>query len=76
VLAFLNGLPVGKRQPNLLFAAARHVTGKVPDIDALRARETTRADALAAIMLERRTQTNEPGRCATLPPALAALSGP
>jgi len=75
-LAFLNGLPVGKRQPNLLFAAARHVIGKVPDIGALRTLVTTRADALAAVMLERRTQTNEPGRCATLLPALAALSGP
>jgi len=76
LLAFLNGLPVEKRQPNLLFAAARHVTGQVPDIDALRGLLTTRADALAAVMLERRTQTNEPGRCATLLPALATLSGP
>jgi hypothetical protein len=76
VLAFLDGLPAGKRQPNLLFAAARHLAGKVPDIGALRALVTTRADALGAVMLERRTQTNEPGRCATLLPALAALNGP
>jgi hypothetical protein len=28
------------------------------------------------VALSRRTQTNEPGRCATLLPALAALDGP
>jgi hypothetical protein len=76
VLAFLDRLPVGKRQPNLLFAAARQVLGEVPDIGALRALAAFRADELAAVMLERRTQTNEPGRCATLIPALALLTGP
>ena len=75
-LAFLNRLPAGKRQPNLLFAAARHVLGKVADIGALRDLVATRAEALTAVMLERRTQTNEPGRCASLLPALAALGGP
>jgi hypothetical protein len=76
LLEFLNRLPIGKRQPNLLFAAARHVLGEVPDIGALRALATSRADELAAVMLERRTQTNEPGRCATLLPAMALFSGP
>lgn len=76
MLGFLNRLPIGKRQPNLLFAAARHLGGEIPDIGALRALATSRADELAAVMLERRTQTNEPGRCATLLPAMALFSGP
>lgn len=76
LLAFLDRLPTGKRQPNLLFAAARLVLGEVPDVGALRALATARADELEAVMLERRTQTNEPGRCATLLPALALPRGP
>jgi hypothetical protein len=76
VLAFLDGLPPGKRQPNLLFAAARLLLGEVPDIDALRSLAAAPTGELATVMLERRTQTNEPGRCATLLPALAMLSGP
>lgn len=76
LLAFLHRLPTGKRQPNLLFAAARSVLGEVPDGDALRALATGRADELTAVMLHRRTQTNEPGRCATLLPALALVDGP
>ncbi len=76
LLAFLARLPPGKRQPNLLFAAARHVLGEVPDIGMLHALVSSRADELAAVMLERRTQTNEPGRCATLLPAMAMSSGP
>jgi hypothetical protein len=76
VLSFLHRLPVQKRQPNLLFAAARHLAGEVPDADALRALATAPTGELATVMLARRTQTNEPGRCATLLPALAMLSGP
>lgn len=76
VLAFLERLPAAKRQPNLLFAAARHVLGRVPDIGALRELTAARAEELAAVILERRTQTNEPGRCATLVPALGLLDGP
>lgn len=76
VLGFLNTLPGGKRQPNLLFAAARHLLRAELDAAALREAATTRAGELSAVMLSRRTQTNEPGRCATLLPALAALDGP
>ncbi|MFD3484996.1 DUF2332 domain-containing protein [Streptomyces sp. NPDC058665] len=76
VLGFLGTLPANKRQPNLLFAAARHMLRAAPDPDALREVATTQAGELRALMLSRRTQTNEPGRCATLLPALAALDGP
>lgn len=76
VLDFLGELPAGKRQPNLLFAAARHLLGGVPDIKDLRSLVVGRGDQLASVMLQRRTQTNEPGRCATLLPALARIPGP
>lgn len=68
VLAFLDSLPPGKRQPNLLFAAARYLLGAPADIDGLRELVTGRPGDLTALMRARRTQTNEPARCATLLP--------
>ncbi len=50
ILAFLSALPVAKRQPNLLFAAARHLLGTPTDIHALRDLVRDRADELAAVM--------------------------
>jgi len=76
ILAFLSALPVAKRQPNLLFAAARHLLGTPTDIHALRDLVRDRADELAAVMRARRTQTNEAARCATLLPALVGLPEP
>ena len=76
ILAFLQGLPPAKRQPNLLFAAARWVLGSPAGIGSLRALVTGRPGELAAVMAARRTQTNEAARCAVLLPALALLPGP
>lgn len=76
VLRFLGSLPPEKRQPNLLFAAAWYILGGPADIRALRALVSRRPAELAAVMLARRTQTNEPARCATLLPALAQLPPP
>jgi hypothetical protein len=76
VLGFLDALPPAKRQPNLLFAAAYYLLGAPVDIRALRGLVTDRGDDLARTMLTRRTQTNEPARCATLLPALALLPPP
>jgi hypothetical protein len=76
LLAFLGPLPEPKRQPNLLFAAARYLLGAPADIGALRALAAERGAELARTMLERSTQTNEPARCATLLPALALLPQP
>jgi hypothetical protein len=76
VLAFLESLPAVKRQPNLLFAAACYLLGEPADLPALRALIRGRRDELASTMLTRRTQTNEPARCATLLPVLALLPGP
>lgn len=74
--SFLIRLPCDRQQPNLLFAATRLVAGTPTsawDFDrALR----EHGDAIAEVMLTRTTQTNEPGRCAALLPALAQIEGP
>ena len=76
ILRFLGTMPPPKRQPNLLFAAARYLLGTPPDITTLRALVSENPAELAQVMLARRTQTNEPARCATLLPALARLPEP
>ena len=76
VLGFLATLPPPKRQPNLLFAAARYLLGAPPDIAGLRTLVRRNGAELTQVMLARRTQTNEPARCATLLPALARLPEP
>jgi hypothetical protein len=76
VLDFLGVLPPAKRQPNLLFAAARYLLGRPAAIGDLRALVSERPAELSRLMLARRTQTNEPARCATLLPALAQLLEP
>lgn len=76
LLDFLDTLPREKRQPNLLLASVRYLAGLLPDYDAFRATVLDRRDEVAAVMLARRTQTNEPARCATLLPALASLPQP
>ena len=76
ILRFLGALPSPKRQPNLLFAAARYLLGSPPDISTLRALVNEKPGALTRVMLARRTQTNEPARCATMLPALAQLPPP
>jgi hypothetical protein len=76
MLGFLLGLPPDKRQPNLFFAAARHVAGTPADFADFRANVLANKRAVAAAMRARRTQTNEPGRCAVLLPILARLHEP
>lgn len=76
VLGFLDLLPPQKRQPNLLFAAARYLLGQPADIHTLHRLVVDRGDELAPVMHTRRTQTNEASRCATLLPALAQLREP
>jgi hypothetical protein len=77
VVAFAASLPPGKRQPNLLFAAARYLLlGVPPAIQPLRDLVSGSRAELTEVMLRRRTQTNEPARCAALLPALAQLPQP
>jgi hypothetical protein len=75
-LEFLATLPASRQQPNLLFAAIRHLFG-VPESEAA-LREIIRREQgpIRDLMLSRTTQTNEPGRCAVLLPLLAALPQP
>jgi hypothetical protein len=76
VVGFIASLPPGKRQPNLLFAAARYLLGVPPGIQQLRDLVSQSQAELTHVILTRRTQTNEPARCAALLPALAQLPSP
>lgn len=76
VLGFLAELSPVKWQPNLLFGAVQYLTGPIPGAAAFRARFAGRRDEIRTVMLARTTQTNEPARCATVLPALAALPQP
>jgi hypothetical protein len=76
VLDWLSALPVPKRQPNLVFAAARWHGVPAPGPYAGLRRALLEDDgAIRATILARATQTNEVGRLATLLPAFAAVSG-
>jgi hypothetical protein len=76
LVSFLCSLPPAKRQPNLLFAAARYLLGAPPGLAQLRDLASGSRAELTGVILSRRTQTNEPARCATLMPALAQLPQP
>lgn len=76
VLAWLTGLPERKRQPNLVFAAARwHGVPAPGPYDGLRGALLGDDGSVRATILDRSTQTNEVGRLATLLPAFAAVAG-
>jgi hypothetical protein len=76
ILRWLDGLPTGKRQPNLLFAAYRLLAGTPSGYAEFQTRLHDQRAEIEAVMLARRTQTNEPARCALLLPLLAALPQP
>jgi len=69
-------LPRQKRQPNLFLAAVRRLFGTPAGWNQFRSAVLQDTDALRATILARSTQTNEPGRCATLLPVLAGLPEP
>jgi hypothetical protein len=76
LVSFAASLPYAKRQPNLLFAAARYLLGAAPGLPQLRDLVSGSRAELTEVILSHRTQTNEPARCATLLPALAQLPQP
>ncbi len=76
LVSFVASLPFPKRQPNLLFAAARYLLGAAPGLPQLRDLVSGSRAELTEVILEHRTQTNEPARCATLLPAMAQLPQP
>ena len=75
VLRFLGALPPEKRQPNLLFAAARYLLGTPADITRLRDLVRRDGPGLSGVMLARRTQTDAgPLRHAAAGPGPAAAA--
>jgi hypothetical protein len=76
LLAFLDELPRGKRQPNLLFAALQFLHGGPAEPATVHDLVLGDADRVRTTMLTRATQTNEPARCTALLPLLGAIPGP
>jgi hypothetical protein len=76
VLDLIDGLPLQKRQPNLVFAVARLLGAPIGDYPHFRDWLVVHWPAVAAEAAVRRTQTNEPRRCAALLPVLGLLGGP
>jgi len=76
VCALLDRLPPGKRQPNLLLGAVRFLGGPVDHPTAFLDFVTATWELIVDTVMTHRTQTNEPGRCATLLPLLASLPQP
>jgi hypothetical protein len=60
----LDRVPPSKRQPNLLFATVRFLGGMGTDFASFRLFVLDRRDEVADLLIRRRTQTNEVGRCA------------
>ncbi len=76
LLHLLEELPAEKRQPNLIFAAARFAGIEPGPFDGFRNELIDRWQQVVSVVTSKRTQTNEPGRCAVLLPVLAALPQP
>lgn len=76
VLALIDGLPRPKRQPNLVFAAARSAGAPLAPYPQFRAWLLEHWPAVEPIIQARMTQTNEAGRCAVLLPLLSRIEGP
>ncbi|HEX5857097.1 MAG TPA: DUF2332 domain-containing protein [Microbacterium sp.] len=76
LIALLEGLPPEKRQPNLIFAAARWAGSPLVAYPAWRDWMVRNWDAVTEVARARTTQTNEAGRCATWMPRLSRIDGP
>ena len=70
LLEFLAQLPLEKQQPNLLFGAVRLVCGVADGGSHFERLVQRNASQITRTMRNRRTQTNEPARCAVLLPAV------
>jgi len=75
-LDFLESLPAAKQQPNLLLAAFRAVAGTPTGPEQFLAELHDHLSEVREVVMSRSVQTNEPGRCATLVPALSRLKQP
>lgn len=73
-LRYVSQFSTDKQQPNLIFAALRKIAG-VPDSQAsAEAALAEHGPAIAQLVQARRTQTNEPARCAALYMALSKVA--
>ncbi|MBV8056099.1 MAG: DUF2332 family protein, partial [Deltaproteobacteria bacterium] len=59
---FISNLPTTKQQPNLFFAAVRHLFGTPRNAEHFAALVAENTDPIRHLILARSTQTNEPGR--------------
>jgi len=76
VVDLLDRLPRERRQPSLIFSVATWLGAEATDYDGFRLWLIENWPAVEGAARERRTQTNEVGRCAPLMAALARLPGP
>lgn len=76
ILNWLAAMPEPKQQPNLLLGAVRFLYGTPEEPEEFLSLVHERWEQIAAVMMVRSTQTNEPARCATLLPVLAGLPQP
>lgn len=76
VIALIDRLPPAKRQPNLVFSAARFHGASAGGYGTFRVWLTGNWAAVEQTCRSHATQTNEPGRCAALLPALGGIRGP
>ena len=76
ICGLLAGLPPAKWQPNLLLGVVRLHGGPISSPSEFLDFVGMNWAEVSASMLSHSTQTNEPGRCAALLPALSQLQGP
>ncbi len=76
LIAVIDTLPAPRRQPNLVFAAARTLGAASAPYPVFRRWLLANWAAVRAVALVRTTQTNEAARCAPMLPILARLPGP
>lgn len=76
VAGVIAALPREHRQPSLIFSVANLLGAPAAAYPVWREWLLANSDAVAAEAAVRRTQTNEPGRCAPLVAALARIAGP
>ena len=75
VTDLIGQLPGIKRQPNLVFAAARHLGAPEGPYVRFRSWLLSNWSAVTRVVRTRSTQTNEAARCAVLLPILSRLDG-
>ncbi|MFE6859127.1 DUF2332 domain-containing protein [Nocardia sp. NPDC057668] len=74
-LELIGGLPVAKRQPQLVFGAVRYLGLGVVSYGEFREFLVENRDEVREIVMTHRTQTNEAGRTAALLPVIGQFAG-